>query len=103
MPQFKVALRRYVAIRKILVLDTFMSNEEQTLLSCPAGVAVRVVRLAGGEHFRLRLKNLGLVEGKVLTKVHSHPFGGPVTVRLQQTQLAIGHGMAKRIFVEASP
>ncbi|MCF7854612.1 MAG: ferrous iron transport protein A [Candidatus Pacebacteria bacterium] len=79
-----------------------MDTEEQTLLSCPAGVPVKVLRVAGGAGFHLRLKNLGLVEGKTLTKVHSHPFGGPVTVRLQHTQLAIGHGMAKRIYVEIS-
>ena len=51
---------------------------------------------------RLRLRNLGLKENTILTKVHSHPFHGPVTVRVQHTEIAIGRGTARHILVEAA-
>ena len=66
----------------------------------------------GGPNFRLRLRNLGLAEGTILSKTHSHPFHGPVTVRVQHTEIAIGRfqhteiaigrGMASHILVEAA-
>jgi Fe2+ transport system protein FeoA len=77
-----------------------MEHATETLQTCPAGVPYRVVQLNGGEQFRLRLKNLGITEGKLLTKLHSHPFRGPVTVQVQNAQVALGHGMAGQIVVE---
>lgn len=71
-----------------------------TLLECLPGQPCRIVVLQGGSHFRLRLKNLGLVEGKIITKVHAHPFRGPVTIKVHNSQVAIGHGMANHILVE---
>lgn len=76
-----------------------MTHESMTLLDCPAGVPHKVIALEGGRHFQLRLKNLGLSEGRLVTKVHSHLFGGPVTVKVQNTELALGCGMARRILV----
>ena len=71
-----------------------------TLIECDSNIPHRVVLLEGGARFKLRLENLGLSEGKIITKIFSHPFRGPVTVKIQNTELAIGHGMASRIIVE---
>jgi len=71
-----------------------------TLLTCDSGKPYRVIALAGGQHFQLRLRNLGLAEGKLVVKTAKHPFGGPVTIRVEQTELALGHGMAERIVLE---
>jgi len=76
-----------------------MAVDELRLLDCTPGVTYRVTRLEGGGEFRQRLQNLGLTEGCELVKLHRQPFRGPVTVRVQQTKLAVGHGMAARIFV----
>ena len=64
------------------------------------GKTYRVCELEGGEDFKLRLKNLGIVVGRTLTRIHSHPFRGPVTVKVHNSKVAIGHGMARRIFLE---
>ncbi len=76
-----------------------MPSDEQTLLSCESKTPMRVVRLEGGANFCARLGNMGLTEGKIVTKVHQQLFRGPVTVQIQNTQLAIGHAMAGRIIV----
>jgi Fe2+ transport system protein FeoA len=64
------------------------------------GKTYRVCGLDGGEDFKLRLKNLGIVVGRPLTRIHSHPFRGPVTVKVHHSKVAIGHGMARRILLE---
>lgn len=73
------------------------------LLECESGVSCSVVSLRGGQRFRQRLGNMGLAEGKELVKLHNHPFRGPVTVRVGNTELALGRGMADRIEVVPNP
>jgi len=73
------------------------------LLSCEPGIPHRIAALRGGPGFRARLYNLGIAEGQVVTKVHTHVFRGPVTLQVGQSQVALGHGMAARIGVEKIP
>jgi ferrous iron transport protein A len=47
-----------------------------------------------------KLDALGLRLGVVVTKVSSQFLGGPVTLRVGNTQIAIGRRVAKRIIVE---
>jgi ferrous iron transport protein A len=47
-----------------------------------------------------RLNSMGVRPGLRITKVSSMFMRGPVTVRVGQTQLALGFGMARRILVE---
>jgi len=44
---------------------------------------------------------LGIRPGKKVTKLSSTLFRGPVTLRVNNTQVAVGFGMAKKIIVEA--
>ena len=74
-----------------------------TLIECNCEIPVLVTAVDGGQGFRLRLQNLGIGVGQELTKVHSHPFRGPITVRVKTAQVAVGHGMAGRIHVESIP
>lgn len=53
-----------------------------------------------GPGFGRRLEALGIRPGKKVTKVSSMFFRGPVTLRVDNTQVAIGFGMANRILVE---
>ena len=47
-----------------------------------------------------RLNALGIRPGRRITKVSSMFMRGPVTVRVRQSQIASGFGMANRILVE---
>jgi len=60
----------------------------------------KVVKIDGGFGLVSRLSALGIRPGKKITKVSSMLMRGPVTVQLGNTRLAIGFGMANKIFVE---
>ncbi len=49
-----------------------------------------------------RLQSMGIRPGKRISKVSSHFWRGPQTVEIDNLQIAIGYGMAKKIFVEVS-
>jgi len=64
------------------------------------GQSGRVVQVSGGPGLARRLNALGIRPGKRITKVSSMFMRGPVTIQVDRTQAAIGHGMAAKIFVE---
>lgn len=47
-----------------------------------------------------RLAALGIRPGKRVTKVSSMLMRGPVTVKVDRSQIAVGFGMANRVIVE---
>ena len=53
-----------------------------------------------GPGFGRRLEAMGIRPGKKVTKVGSMLFRGPVTLRVDNAQVAVGFGMANRIIVE---
>lgn len=57
-------------------------------------------RARRGWGFRKRLEDMGLTPGTKVTVVKAAPFNGPVEVYVRDSRLAIGRGMAERIFVE---
>ena len=71
-----------------------------TLTDLESGKQARVIAFNGGPNMIKRLENLGLLRGKTIKKVSNNPFKGPVVVKIDQVELAIGHRMASRITVE---
>ncbi len=74
------------------------NDKRMTLAQASAGGTYRVLEIAGQE-CRENLMRLGISVGSVInsaTVVHN----GPVVVRHGRTDIAIGHGMARRIVVE---
>ena len=59
-----------------------------------------IKELRGGCDFARRIQSMGMREGKKLKKVSSHFWRGPQTVEVDKTRVAIGFGMAKKIFIE---
>ena len=53
-----------------------------------------------GRVFEKRLMDMGLTPGTRITVVKSAPFHGPIEIRVRGSRLALGRGMAERIFVE---
>lgn len=75
--------------KKKLVLNV-MKNEQ-------SGV---VVAIDGGGGMRKRLEALGIHLGSRIKKKSSLIGFGPVIVSVGNTEIAIGYGMASKIFVE---
>ena len=47
-----------------------------------------------------RFMGMGIYAGREITKVSQIALRGPVTIRVGRATLALGHGMAGKIFVE---
>jgi Fe2+ transport system protein FeoA len=54
----------------------------------------------GGWGFEKRLMDMGLTPGTRVTVVKSAPFHGPLEILVRGSRLALGRGMAEKIFVE---
>ena len=59
-----------------------------------------VVNLEGGYGFTERVQSMGIRVGKEIKKTGAHFWRGPQTVLVDNFQVAIGFGMASKIFVE---
>lgn len=59
-----------------------------------------ILEIQGGDNMTKRVQAMGIVSGKKITKVSSHFWRGPQTIEVGSTKIAIGFGMAKRIFVQ---
>jgi len=46
-----------------------------------------------------RLDALGLRPGRRITKISSMLMGGPITVQIDRTEVAIGFGIARKVMV----
>jgi len=78
-----------------------MSQETQlTLGRMEAGQTGTVIQILGGRGLTQRLEALGIRPGKKVTKISSMLFRGPVTLRVNHTQVALGFGMANKILIE---
>ena len=79
---------------------TTYQNEQLTLAKMKIGQTGTVVGVLGGHGLIQRLDALGIRPGKKVTKISSTLFHGPVTLRVDNAQVAVGFGMAKKIIVE---
>ena len=79
---------------------TTYSKGQLTLAEMRTGQTGTVVGVLGGHGLIRRLDALGIRPGKKVTKLNSALFRGPVILRVDSTQVAVGFGMARRIVVE---
>jgi ferrous iron transport protein A len=78
-----------------------MSEGKQiSLVQMEAGKRGILVNVQGGHRLVSRLAALGIRPGKRITKISSMFMRGPVTIQVDNTRVAIGFGMAKRMVVK---
>ncbi|HPO91484.1 MAG TPA: FeoA family protein [Victivallales bacterium] len=58
----------------------------------------KVISLEGGKGFLAHLNDMGIRVGVIVEMISNS--GGPVHIKVGESRFAIGHEMAKRIFVE---
>jgi Fe2+ transport system protein FeoA len=78
-------------------LTALKNGETAILISIKAGNGRGRGR---GWGFEKRLMDMGLTPGTKVTVVKSAPFHGPIEILVRGSRLALGRGMAERIFVE---
>ena len=79
--------------RNEVALTALREGETGTVSSIRAGHG-------RGRIFQKRLMDMGLTPGTRVSIVKSAPFHGPIEIRVRSSRLAVGRGMAERIFVE---
>jgi ferrous iron transport protein A len=72
-----------------------------TLVEMRTGQTGTVVGVLGGHGLIQRLDALGIRPGKRVIKLNSTLFRGPIMLRVDNTQVAVGFGMARKIIVQA--
>ena len=75
-------------------------KRQLTLPQMLAGQTGTVVAVLGGHGLVRRLEAMGLRPGKKVTKISSTFLRGPVTFKVDHTQVAVGFGLAQKIVVE---
>lgn len=75
-----------------------MDNLDLTAVA--EGETVTIVAFDGGRGMTARLAALGITIGSTITKKSSQLLRGPVVIQHGSTQVAIGFGMARRIYVK---
>ncbi len=73
-----------------------------TLVEMKPGQSGIISALEGGAGFEAKLSHIGLHKGKKIKKVSSVFSRGPVTVSVDNFQVAVGYGKAIRIKVEVN-
>jgi len=71
-----------------------------TLEEMNAGQRGTIIEVEGGHGITHRLASMGIRAGKAITKVSAMLMRGPVTIKIDNSQIALGHGMAKKIHIE---
>jgi len=73
---------------------------QMVLTEVDAGKMVRVLQFGGGRNLEGKLRQLGLYTGGHLQVIRKAPFHGPLLLELEGREIALGYGIAQKIFVE---
>ncbi len=75
---------------------------EVSLVEMKPGQVGTISTIQGGPGFKEKITQIGLRTGKKIKKVSSIFSRGPVTISVDNFQIAIGYGKAVRIRVEVN-
>jgi len=73
--------------------------DEVNLVKIEPGREVVVMQLDGGREFLEKAESLGLRTGVRIKKLSAQVMHGPVMIKIGNSKVALGYGMAKRILV----
>ncbi|OYT40821.1 MAG: ferrous iron transport protein A [Candidatus Altiarchaeales archaeon ex4484_43] len=74
---------------------------EMRLSDLSLGDTGRITRVVGGWGLHQKLTMMGIKEGSMIRVVKSASSGGPVVIEVERNSIAIGRGMAQKIYVES--
>ena len=71
-----------------------------SLAKMQSGQKGKIVEINGGSGLTQKLLAMGIKTGKEITKINAQWMKGPVLIRQNHTQIALGFGMASKVLVE---
>jgi DtxR family Mn-dependent transcriptional regulator len=76
-------------------------NENLVALSeLKEGQAGKIFFIRGGHNVLQRLLDMGLTPGTKITLIKAAPFEGPIEILVRSSKLALGRGIASKVFVD---
>jgi len=72
----------------------------KTLYDLKVGERGTVIELYQGYQFLHRMSALGIFVDKEIEVISRQPLGGPLTIRVGTSDVSIGQGMAKKIYIK---
>jgi DtxR family Mn-dependent transcriptional regulator len=100
-PNLDRALWRAAAYQFSVAEQTLPQEEFVPLVSLRPNQRATVRQIRGGRQAVGRLEDLGVTPGIQVQLISRAPLGGPVEILVRGSHLAIGHGLAMKILVEA--
>ena len=73
-----------------------------SLTQMRSGQKGKIVEINGGAGLAQKLEALGIITGKEIKKISEQLMRGPVLLQHNNTQAAVGFGMASRVLVEVN-
>ena len=67
------------------------------------GQSGKIHFIRGGHSVLQRLLDMGLTPSTKITLIKSAPFDGPIQILVRGSKLAIGRGIASKVFIESDP
>lgn len=71
-----------------------------TLIELENGEVGEIVKLDGGIQLKKKLSSLNIRIGKEVKKIASQPFNGPIVMKIDNTKITMGRGMASKIILK---
>lgn len=65
------------------------------------GKEAKITEIAGGHKMLRKVEALGIRNGVKIKKVSSQMMRGPITIQIGNARVAMGFGMAQKIFVSS--
>ena len=78
---------------------TSSTYDQMSLTQLRPGQRGRIIKIIGGRGLACKLEALGIREGEEIKKVSEQWMRGPVLLKHGHSQVALGFGMASKVFV----
>ena len=77
-----------------------MNYQNLSLLDLPSNKKAIITGIIGGYGLQRKLRTLGIREGQEVKISSRQLFRGPLTIKVCGSQITLGRGIARKIFVE---
>lgn len=88
------------SIRDFLSKFSGSIEDAEPLTNIPIGIKCIFIYAIGGYGMLRRLSDLGLTPGVELEVLSSGPLGGPIILKVRGYEIALGRGIASRVYVK---
>ena len=75
-------------------------TRKYTILDLKDGQSGKISFIRGGHNVLQRLLDMGLTPSTKITLMKAAPFEGPIQISVRGSKLALGRGIASKVFVE---